>query len=397
MALEFKRETYGNADADKKELLKDISAFANTLGGDLFIGIEEKNGVASALTPLSGIDIDTEILRLSSILRDGIEPTLIGMQIRRIRIADEAGKGESAEGAEDGAGRERDAGEESGEAGAEEDEVIHIRVPRSFTPPHRVIFQGLNRFFGRDSVSAHQLSMPDLRRLFGQERDMYDRARAFIGERFLRIQAGDTPVPVKQTGSGLVMHLVPLMDFAQGRRMDIGRLKAQRDRLDPISERGGRLFVNLDGVCVTRSGGESLGYTQIFRDGSVEAFQADIVVEPDERCFVPSLAFANDVRTAVGSYLKSMRALGASAPVAVTFRFFGMKGARIAVKSRMGSEFSKPLQIKELSLPDAPLDSLEDDASLDGLLQEQFDILWNAFGYDRCSLFDADGAWNPPR
>ena len=38
--LEFKRESYGKADKHKKELLKDITAFANTLGGHLIIGNE---------------------------------------------------------------------------------------------------------------------------------------------------------------------------------------------------------------------------------------------------------------------------------------------------------------------------------------------------------------------
>jgi Putative DNA-binding domain len=44
--LEYKRTTYGNGDADVKEYLKDVSSFANTHGGDLVIGIEEKGGLA---------------------------------------------------------------------------------------------------------------------------------------------------------------------------------------------------------------------------------------------------------------------------------------------------------------------------------------------------------------
>jgi hypothetical protein len=44
--LEFKRDAYGSADADKKELLKDVSSFANMHGGHLVIGIEGAQGVA---------------------------------------------------------------------------------------------------------------------------------------------------------------------------------------------------------------------------------------------------------------------------------------------------------------------------------------------------------------
>jgi predicted HTH transcriptional regulator len=33
--LEFKRDTYGTSDRAKQELCKDVSALANTVGGDI--------------------------------------------------------------------------------------------------------------------------------------------------------------------------------------------------------------------------------------------------------------------------------------------------------------------------------------------------------------------------
>jgi predicted HTH transcriptional regulator len=42
LELEFKRkESLGNSELNKKELSKDISAFANTIGGTIIYGIEE--------------------------------------------------------------------------------------------------------------------------------------------------------------------------------------------------------------------------------------------------------------------------------------------------------------------------------------------------------------------
>ena len=38
IAIEYKRDSYGGSDADKKELLKDMSSFANTSGGHILIG-----------------------------------------------------------------------------------------------------------------------------------------------------------------------------------------------------------------------------------------------------------------------------------------------------------------------------------------------------------------------
>ncbi len=45
LRIEYKQALYGNSDADRKELLKDVSAFANAQGGHLIIGVEENGGL----------------------------------------------------------------------------------------------------------------------------------------------------------------------------------------------------------------------------------------------------------------------------------------------------------------------------------------------------------------
>ena len=47
--LDYKRDIYGQSDKDKKELLKDVSAFANVSGGTIVIGIDEAAGVAAQI------------------------------------------------------------------------------------------------------------------------------------------------------------------------------------------------------------------------------------------------------------------------------------------------------------------------------------------------------------
>jgi hypothetical protein len=50
--IEYKRATYGNADKDYGEYLADISSFANTVGGDIIIGMNAKAGVPTSFEPL---------------------------------------------------------------------------------------------------------------------------------------------------------------------------------------------------------------------------------------------------------------------------------------------------------------------------------------------------------
>jgi predicted HTH transcriptional regulator len=76
--LDYKRDIYGQSDKDKKELLKDVSAFANVSGGTIVIGIDEAAGVAARICGVKPLDIGAEVLRMEQILSTGIEPRIPG-------------------------------------------------------------------------------------------------------------------------------------------------------------------------------------------------------------------------------------------------------------------------------------------------------------------------------
>src|SRR4051812_35707653 len=81
--LEFKRDQIGANDEAKKEFLKDITALANTMGGDLVVGIEDDKGVAKALRGIPNPS-DPEIRRLDSVLQSSVEPRLHGVQMQPV-------------------------------------------------------------------------------------------------------------------------------------------------------------------------------------------------------------------------------------------------------------------------------------------------------------------------
>lgn len=83
--LEFKREPYPATEAGKREMIKDVSAFANAAGGYIFIGIGE-NGEGRA-SELVGVDDASGISR--SILDRCltlIEPRLTQLDVARIDV-----------------------------------------------------------------------------------------------------------------------------------------------------------------------------------------------------------------------------------------------------------------------------------------------------------------------
>src|SRR5687768_4743890 len=71
--LEYKERLPGNTYDDVVEFLKDVSAMANTLGGDILYGVREGrdasgNTLALAVNGVAGVDEDREKLRLEGYL-----------------------------------------------------------------------------------------------------------------------------------------------------------------------------------------------------------------------------------------------------------------------------------------------------------------------------------------
>jgi hypothetical protein len=157
--VDYKKENYGRTDADIKEFLKDVSSFANTAGGHLIIGIDESDGAPIKINALAG-DPDQELQRLENLARDGIEPRISGLRMKSIPIS--------------GGGS-----------------VIVLRIPKSWSPPHRVSARNTNRIYGRNSAGAYEFSIEELRVVFTSAASALDRVRAFKAERLAKIDSGE--------------------------------------------------------------------------------------------------------------------------------------------------------------------------------------------------------------
>ena len=82
--LDYKRELPKRDDRGRNDFIADVSAFANSSGGDLVYGIEEDGeGRAMALQPLEG-NRDEEVRRLQDYALNSIEPRIPGVQVHAI-------------------------------------------------------------------------------------------------------------------------------------------------------------------------------------------------------------------------------------------------------------------------------------------------------------------------
>ncbi|WP_052190207.1 helix-turn-helix domain-containing protein [Streptomyces sp. NRRL S-1824] len=87
--LDWKKDFYQGTDAGKKELAKDVSAMANTVGGLLVIGVDDgKKDHAHALAPFEPIPNRGEEW-IRSVLANWIQPVVPNVGVRSLKSADE--------------------------------------------------------------------------------------------------------------------------------------------------------------------------------------------------------------------------------------------------------------------------------------------------------------------
>lgn len=238
--LEFKRETYGGSDEDKRELLKDVSALANTHGGLLFIGIGEEKGCADSIFPFKG-DVDAEIQRLHSISASSIEPTITDIDMRSISVKDGS--------------------------------VIVIKVPKSWSAPHRMNFRGrVIRFYKRNSAGVYEPDVTELKKMFNASIERETQFKELRQRHINCVKREETPVvmPISTDESGfMLLQLIPLQALEGIETIDLGS-DHLKDYLWPIGATSGydRRY-NIDGLATFDAMFHS--YTQLYRNGIIEA------------------------------------------------------------------------------------------------------------------------------
>lgn len=364
--IDYKRDTYGRTDSEKKELLKDTSSFANTIGGDLIIGMAEANGVPTAIPGVPSVDVDAEKLRLDETIRRGIEP--------RIDFAIHA--------VETGSGTV----------------VFIIRIRESWILPHRVVYQGkFGEFWARNSAGKYSMDTTELRRAFTLSETLYDKVRSFSQERLVEIGRGRTPIPLKDRAR-LVFHMIPLESFRSRIALRIHDVMAFAQKFPPIGSQhigGYRPRLNFDGIVLYSGGNRESDvstYTQLYRNGMVEAVTDNISYEEDGKTLLAPNWYEASLIHELGLYLKSYKALSVSPPIWCFMTLTGVNGASVQYPGwyrHTPHSIDRP----DLAVPEFVVDDL--DASPIDVLRPAFDLIWNALGLPCSFNFDKDGKWKP--
>jgi len=364
--IEYKRSLPSNSEHDKKEFLADVSSFANASGGDLIYvyGIIEdrRTGTPKSLEGLTIENTDEAILRLESMIRDGIAPRIAGVASKSISLTNSK-------------------------------VAIVIRIPRSWSSPHRVKYGGHDKFYSRSSNGKYPLDVAELRIAFNLSETITERIRNFRLDRISKIYANETPVPFYDNPK-IVLHLIPIISFNPAQSYDIDKIASHHEQMSPINCRGWNHRYNLDGF-LTYSGGQeekSYSYAQLFRNGIIEAVEGWLLRARSERLSIPSITFEKELIKSLADYISILKILDVEPPIFIFLTLLGVKGYSMGINTwKYDIDEVHTIDRDILQLPEVIVESY--DVKAETKLKTCFDSIWNACGFPRDLYYNNAGEW----
>jgi hypothetical protein len=362
--LEYKRELHGRSDDERRELVADVTAFANAEGGEIIFGISEgEDGAPGDFVGVSVEDRDAEERRLSDTIRTGTEPRYSAFEFKWV---------ETPEGKP----------------------LLVLRVPRSWRGPHRVTLRGHDKFYIRDARGKHPMNTDELRVSFGLAETLSERIRNVRKDRIAIIRNGESPLPLVD-GPIAVLHLVPLVSI-----VDPPFLKFDEYEITPRQMEGGSgssYLQTLDGKVSfgARLGDEPVSsYTLLFRSGIIEAVlspsnrgnggHTEVAVGYLEQCLVEYFS----------SYISYLEKKDIGGPYYLLLSLLEAQGTVFVAGSGLGRAVAIQRR-SELIFPELVINVVDQNVPLASTLRPLCDLLWNSFGYSRSLNFTAEGEWKP--
>lgn len=278
--------------------------------------------------------------------------------------------------------------------------IVVIRIEPSLNAPHRVTHEGHDKFYKRNSNGKYPMDVDELRTSFIKSSSLIDKVKGFVSTRIFDIQAGDTPLPILNNSCFLNLHILPLSAFTTEQRLSneiIQSLNGGRyDAFQPFNSSGWNRRINLEGVVAYTNEGNGLvnSYTQMYRDGKVEALECITLGSTkarDNADLVPMGWLEKNVMDYTDKIIKLLFGLSFNPPFYVYLTLHGIKDFKVTLPRRSYGVNNVAIGINELRLPPVIIETEDFDKFIK--FKPIFDIIWNASGISRSPNFDADGKY----
>lgn len=170
-----------------------------------------------------------------------------------------------------------------------------------------------------------------------------------------------------------------------------------QDCLQPIYADKWRYRYNFDGIlsyCLTPDNKWFYSYLQVFRNGSIEAVDADLLSEQNGKCLFRSVGYEEEQLKAMPKFLSIQKQLGVEPPLLIMLSLLEVSGYIMAVNERRFWALARhpvPIDRDALLLSEILVERYDCDPA--EIMRPVFDAVWNACGWPRSINYNQGGKW----
>lgn len=359
LLLDYKVQNYSRTNNGKKELLKDITAFANSSGGDLIIGVgDDKYNQASFISGIETNNIAEEVNRIEQIVYSGTEPKLNSFKVKYLKLDD--GK-----------------------------YIIIVRVEASPLFPHMISFQKNNRFYTRKSDKNILLDAYELKNIFLKSENIFENIKNENKKRISRIYSGDSIIPIDGDRPKILINFIPYHSVINDKIFNFKNITLGF----PIQR------INFDGILGYKTNQNGISsYCQLYRNGILEfASTTSKVFSNIENPFntIENVDVINANKNGFEDYLirkcsyfyDVLKNLNVELPIYMFISLIDVNGYRIYYKNQDNVKLTNAVDRDLLILPEIEIKSSNFD--MKSILTDIINMIWNACGEEKSVNFDS--------
>ncbi len=367
ICLDYKSQNYGVSNGNKRELLKDITAFANSSGGDLIIGIsDDKYNQANNLCGIATTNIAAEVNRIEQIIFNGTEPKLNTIKIKYFKLNNDRF-------------------------------IIFIRVQASPLFPHMISFQRTNKFYIRKSDKNILLDAYELRNIFLKSENIIENIKNENKKIVLKVFSNETTIPINNNLPKIIINFVPYSSIDNNK--NILNFNKNKIKLDFPEQK-----INFDGILGYKTNQKGIeSYCQLYRNGIIE------FVSTSDKIFskVENPYQTGEINVISGEkngyefyiikkciyFYNFLKNLGIELPIYLFITLVDVKGYRIMYKNTSNNtvKITDAIDRDLLELPEIELKSYNLD--IKKITSTVINMIWNACGLEKSINFDEKNEW----
>jgi hypothetical protein len=237
--------------------------------------------------------------------------------------------------------------------------------------------------------------MQELRDLFTFSSGIIEKMNDYRTDRNLSISAEE----IITTQEGLLtLHIIPFSAFSSPFQVNLEHAYESFRMFTPIGwPYTSSPRINYNGIINEREKPNN-GYTQIFRNGIIEATKADLIHAEPSGNFIPAQVFEQQILEALAQYIDGLNQLDVPPPLGILISLQGVQGTHYKVSGGSPATVDHPaFNRRDYFLPGCELQEYGTPESYHSTVKPAFDVLWNDLGELKARFFNDNGVWDGAR